>query len=315
MLINWFTVAAQVLNFLVLMWLLKRFLYAPVLRAIDARETGIAARLAEAETKQKEAQAERDDFHQKTEAFDQQRDALLQKATQDAAAEQERLVAAARKDADTKRLEWQDALRNEQHSLGKEITRRTQKGVFDIARKTLAELATTDLEGSMSSVFITRLHHLSRAEHDQLVASLKASSQTAVVRSAFDLPPAQRAAIETAITEIFETPTHLQFVTAPNLVSGIELATDGQKVAWNISDLLGTLEKSVDELLEEKSAAVKKKATPPVNPAVNPDAKVKHDEAKHDEAKHDEVKHKAKARAKPELSPEGSPAPAVGAGQ
>jgi F-type H+-transporting ATPase subunit b len=307
MLINWFTVAAQVINFLVLMWLLKRFLYAPVLRAIDARETGIAARLAEAETKQKEAQAERDDFHQKTEAFDQQRDALLQKATQDAAAEKDRLVAAARKDADALHSQWQDALQNEQHSLGEEITRRTQKGVFEIARKILAELATADLEGSMSSVFITRLHDLSGAEHDQLAASLKASSRTAVVRSAFDLPPAKRKAIQTAVSDLLAAPAHLHFVTAPELVSGIELTTDGQKVAWNISDLLGTLAKSVDELLEEKSAAVKKKATPPVNP----DAKVKPD----DEVKHDEVKHKAKARAKPELSPEGSPASAVGAGQ
>ena len=35
MLIDWFTVAAQVVNFLVLMWLLKRFLYKPIVYAID----------------------------------------------------------------------------------------------------------------------------------------------------------------------------------------------------------------------------------------------------------------------------------------
>lgn len=262
MLIDWFTVVAQVINFLILMWLLKRFLYAPVLRAIDARETGIAARLTEAETKQKEAQTAGDELKQKTEAFDQQRETLLQKATQDAAAKQEQLIAAARQEADAKRLEWQGTLRDEQHSLGKEITRRTQKGVFDIARKTLAELASANLEDCMGDVFIARLHHLTGAEHDQLASSLKASSQTAVVRSAFDLPPAQRAAIETAVSDFLATPTPLQFVTAPDLVSGIELTTGGQKVAWNISDLLGTLEKSVDALLEEKSAAVKKKATP-----------------------------------------------------
>jgi F-type H+-transporting ATPase subunit b len=37
MLIDWFTVGAQVLNFLILVWLLKRFLYGPILDAIDAR--------------------------------------------------------------------------------------------------------------------------------------------------------------------------------------------------------------------------------------------------------------------------------------
>jgi F-type H+-transporting ATPase subunit b len=38
MLIDWFTVAAQAINFLILVWLLKRFLYKPVLNAVDARE-------------------------------------------------------------------------------------------------------------------------------------------------------------------------------------------------------------------------------------------------------------------------------------
>jgi F-type H+-transporting ATPase subunit b len=43
MLIDWFTVGAQALNFLILVWLLKRFLYKPILDAIDAREKRIAA--------------------------------------------------------------------------------------------------------------------------------------------------------------------------------------------------------------------------------------------------------------------------------
>ena len=42
MLIDWFTVGAQALNFLILVWLMKRFLYKPILHAIDAREKRIA---------------------------------------------------------------------------------------------------------------------------------------------------------------------------------------------------------------------------------------------------------------------------------
>ena len=55
MLIDWFTVGAQVLNFLVLVWLMKRFLYKPILDAIDAREKGIATELADADAKKAEA--------------------------------------------------------------------------------------------------------------------------------------------------------------------------------------------------------------------------------------------------------------------
>jgi F-type H+-transporting ATPase subunit b len=76
MLIDWFTVGAQVLNFLILVWLLKHFLYKPILNAIDAREKRIAAELADADAKKTEAQKERDDFQNKNKAFDEQRSAL-----------------------------------------------------------------------------------------------------------------------------------------------------------------------------------------------------------------------------------------------
>ena len=56
MLIDWFTVGAQTLNFLILVWLLKRFLYKPILNAIDAREKRIAAELADADVKKAEAE-------------------------------------------------------------------------------------------------------------------------------------------------------------------------------------------------------------------------------------------------------------------
>ena len=111
MLINWFTVVAQAINFLILVWLLKRFLYKPILHAIDEREKGIATQLAQAEAKEAEAQKERDDFQHKNEAFDQERAALLKKATDEAKAERQRLLDEARKDADALRAKRQDALR------------------------------------------------------------------------------------------------------------------------------------------------------------------------------------------------------------
>ena len=63
--------------------------------------------------------------------------------------------------------------------------------------------------------------------------------------------PAQRTAIESAVKETFAPDVHVQFETAPELVSGIELSANGQKVAWSIADYLATLEKSAGELLHE----------------------------------------------------------------
>ncbi len=77
MLIDWFTVGAQALNFIILVWLLKRFLYKPILNAVDAREKRIAAELADADAKKTEARRERDEFQRKNKEFDQQRAATL----------------------------------------------------------------------------------------------------------------------------------------------------------------------------------------------------------------------------------------------
>ena len=100
MLVDWFTIVAQAINFLILVWLMKRFLYKPILNAIDEREKRIAAELADADAKKAEAQKERDEFQHKNEEFDQQRATLLSQATDEAKAERQRLLDEARKAAD-----------------------------------------------------------------------------------------------------------------------------------------------------------------------------------------------------------------------
>ncbi len=83
-----------------------------------------------------------------------------------------------------------------------------------------------------------------------LARSLKTSTDPVRVRSAFELPSEQRAAIQTALNETFSADIQVRFETAPDVISGIELTTNGQKVAWSIADYLASLEKSVGELLE-----------------------------------------------------------------
>ena len=314
MLINWFTVFAQAINFLILVWLLKRFLYKPILHAIDEREKGIATQLAQAEAKVAEAQKERDDFQHKNEAFDQERAALLKKATDDANAERQRLLDEAKKDADALRAKRQDALRSEQRNLSQEITRWTQKEVFAITRKTLADLATTSLEERMGDVLVRRVRALSGAAKEQLATAFKTSNHTVSVHSAFDLPPAQRSAIESAVKETFAPDAHVQFETAPELVSGIEVSTNGQKIAWSIADYLATLEKSAGELLHqdakpESKPDAKSKPDPKAEAKPEPKAEAKPDPKAEAKARRQTVKPSPSQRLKPSPSQRLKPNP------
>ena len=266
MLIDWFTVGAQALNFLVLVWLLKRFLYRPILDAIDAREKRIAAELADAAAKKAEAAKERDEFRQKNEEFDRQRAALLSKATDEAKAERQRLLDEARKAADTLSAQRMETMRSDARNLNSAIGRRTQQQVFAVARKALADLATTSLEERLGEVFTRRLREMDARAKAGLAEALRTAPEPALVRSAIELPAEQRAAIQNALNETFSAAIRIRFETAPELVGGIELTANGQKVAWSIAGYLASLEKNVDELLSDQKDKGAREASAQPNP-------------------------------------------------
>ena len=270
--------------------------------AIDAREKRIADELADADAKKTEAQRERDDFENKNKVLDQQRSALLAKAAEEAKAVGQHLLDDAHKDADSARLAQATALRNDQKRLGRQLTNLAKNEVFGIARKTLSDLATVSLEERMGEVFTRRLHEMDGKAKELLGAALKVSSEPAVVRSTFDLGAAQRAAIQNALNETFSAEIHIRFETAPDLVSGIELTTNGQRVAWSIADYLASLEKGVDELLKKKDEAAAK-----AEPKAESKAETRLEVKAGPKAEAAEPKAKAKAETKPEARAETKP--------
>tara|TARA_R110001592_G_scaffold87414_1_gene258193 strand:- start:4189 stop:4962 length:774 start_codon:yes stop_codon:yes gene_type:complete len=249
MLIDWFTVGAQALNFIILVWLMKRFLYQPVLNAIAAREQKIAAQLADAAATKAEAHNQQNEFELKSQAFDDQRAELLQQAIETAAAEAERLRAQARTAADAATAARARTLLSDTQHLHADIVRRTQQQVLSISRRVLIDLADVSLEQKVCDVFIQRIKAVDSAVLDALDTAIKSTSKAepALLRSAFVLTPAQQAAIQTALDERFGQSIPLKIETAPELVSGIELSARGQKLAWSVADYLSALSSSGED--------------------------------------------------------------------
>ena len=252
MLIDWFTIAAQALNFLILVWLMKRYLYQPILSAIASREKLIAGELADADTKKAEAQKEREGFEHKNQTFDRHHAALMSKATDEAKAEGQRILDEARKAADELSAKRAETLIQETHSLNKTMAGRAQQEVFAIARKALTDLAGASLEERMGTVFIGRLGALDAKAKAALAEALETGAEPALVRTAFDLPAAPREAIQKALIGMSDAKIQIQFETSPDLISGIELTTNGRKLSWSIADYLTSLTKGVDGLLEKQ---------------------------------------------------------------
>lgn len=252
MLINWFTVIAQIVNFLILVWLLKRFLYKPILNGIDAREKIIADKLAAAETDKLEAQKEKKEFNDKNEEFESQRENLLRKAEEDANKLRLEMLDSARKDSEELQQKWNKKLLDHEEVLNHEVRLRTEQEIFAIVRKMLSDLSGTTLEENIINVFVHKIDDLTQEDKAQILLAFQKNPEEVLVRSMFELSSDQRSLIEKKMKEKLGIDASVKFESGPDLVSGIEVIINDQKISWNISHYLASLEENIKGFLDKR---------------------------------------------------------------
>jgi F-type H+-transporting ATPase subunit b len=261
-LIDWFTVAAQALNFIILVWLMKRVLYKPIMAAIDARETLVAAELAEAAGKMNSANKAAAEFKLKNDDFERDRAALMTRAAEEAKTQGNSLLEAARVAAEALQGKRREAWQREEADLSENLRRRAQQAFFALSRRAFKDLADSTLEAQVAAVFCERLRAMKKEDKSKLSAAIQASAKPVSVRSAFPLPLNEQTTLQSVIDAVFERPVPLRFEVASPLVVGIELTAQGQRVGWSIGDYLTAFEDDVADALP--------RATPPamLNPPV-----------------------------------------------
>jgi F-type H+-transporting ATPase subunit b len=267
MLIDWFTVAAQVLNFLILVWLMKRVLYKPIMVAIQTREDLVAKELADAAAKKSAADQAVEDFRRRNEDFDRDRAALLAKATEEAKTESARLLEAARAAADALQSKRQDVLQHEAEDFAQTLGRRAQQAFFTLARRALKDLANVSLEEQVITLFCARLRAMNKEDKDKLSTTIRASPEPVSIRSAFALPLNLQNTVQSVVDDTFQRPIGLKFEVAPDLIGGIELTAQGQRVGWSIADYLAALQGSLSGALPMALPAAS--PSPPTNQATS----------------------------------------------
>lgn len=252
MLIDWFTVIAQIINFLILLFFLRLFLYRPVLKAMNEREQKITQRLREAEQREAEARREAEDFLRRTEELQAERHALLEEARVEAEARRKELMEKARHEADQARARWRQAVQQEKEALIRLLHQRAGSQMAAIARQALSDLANADLERHIIQVFVERLQELDGAVRLALEEVIREPDQQIEVRSAFEIPAELRSRIAEAVSDHMVRQNELSFVTDPQVICGIELRLPGQKIAWSLQSYLETLEESLAEALADR---------------------------------------------------------------
>jgi len=250
--IDWFTFTAQIVNFLVLVVLLKRFLYGPIIAAMQQREEAISARLEQASETQRLAEQETDLYRRKNCELDEQRQLLLAEAKRDAEETRKQLTREAREEVQRKHDEWQEAVFRQRESLIDTIRKRAAAQVTAATRRTLQELAGVDLEQRLAERFLGRIRELAPERRQALADSLLDKRQPAVVRTAFELPAAWQTRIRSSLQEQLGIDGELIFTTSPEVICGIELLAAGYKLAWSANDFLSSLDDEMRIAMPDK---------------------------------------------------------------
>lgn len=250
---DWFTLAAQVVNFLVLVWLLKRFLFDRIVRAMDEREAKIAGRLQEAARKQTSAEQQAELFRTRNREQEERRGQMLARVEEEAEDHRRQLMDTARLSAEKAQIQWLETLERERQGLLRDFRERLGQEVFTLARRGLKELADADLEEQILKVFVRRFETLDAAEAGALVASVRDWDREVEIRSGFALSPASREGLSQFLRRHLDDGVDVRFTTAAELICGIELRTHSHRFVWNLESYLEGMEDRVFAALDESA--------------------------------------------------------------
>jgi F-type H+-transporting ATPase subunit b len=253
MLIDWFTVVAQIANFALLVWLLKRFLYRPVLEAMAARQERVRETVAAAERQKAAAEAEITRLHAQQAELAGQKAAFIKAARDEAKATRDELLAQACKEAEERAATWRESLAREWKEFHEQLSQRTQAEAFAMARQALRDLADADVEERMAAAFAKKLAGMDAREKSNLQTAASGSSRPLLVRSGFQLGEPIRVMIRRALQDQLAAANEVVFETAPGVIAGIEVAFDGHKVAWTFEDFLHSLGENVNSLVQKEA--------------------------------------------------------------
>jgi F-type H+-transporting ATPase subunit b len=250
-LIDRFTVAAQVVNFLVLVWLLRRFLYRPIVDAMETRQRRIDDEVAEADRLRAEASAERARLQAEADRFDDELRRRERRAREELEATGRAQLTQARAELDQLQAQWRDAVRREEASFLALLRQRTGEQVVEVVRRTVRDLADAPLEQLVIERFLDRLEALAPGDRAALVTAARADRDRLRLRTAFELPESLRDRVATAVERALGRRFALRFEVAPPLLAGVELCAGGRTLAWTFDDHLDALEQAVAEALGE----------------------------------------------------------------
>ncbi len=243
--IDWITVGAQIGNFLVLVWLLKRFLYRPILDGIDARESEISTRMGEAAQIEAAALKQKAEYEARIDALQASRAETLEAARREAEKERQTMLAEAREKIDREQAERAAQRVADARAFQAGLQKSGAEALLSLTRKALTDLADETLESRIVARAAARLPEVADRLHGE--------TTQAVVLTRDPLPEDVRAGLRDAV-EAAVPGAVLHFETDGDRSPGLSLKLGSAQVDWTVDDYFEDLETILDDAVSDLPA-------------------------------------------------------------
>jgi F-type H+-transporting ATPase subunit b len=238
--LNWTTFILEIVNFLVLVWLLKHFFYQPVQAMVARRQQGITSQLKEADERHQQADELRQQYEHRLADWEDEREAARQSLRHELEAERSRLL-----------QELQQSLRAEREKstvLGaRQLDERVREaevqalaqGARFVARL-LERVASPEVEVRLFELLLAELRELPPSELEALQTLQEGKPVAVVVSSVYPLAEGQRQLLQQQLQALVSASLHFSYQQNPALVAGLHVTVGPWVLHANLRDELKT---------------------------------------------------------------------------
>lgn len=217
------TFALEIINFLILLWLLRRFFFRPVREAIARRQSAVAATLAQAQAQADAARGLQVQYENRMKDWDRERESARTSLAAELAAERDKQLAALRAALDAERAKQQAVQeRRQQEQCRVQETRAAEQGL-QLAAQLLERLSGPELDARIAEVVIDDLAALDPEQKARLVDAAQSGASLDIC-SAHPLPDARYTQLRDALGIHLGTKTHAIRRVDPELLGGLRIA-------------------------------------------------------------------------------------------
>jgi len=247
---DWWTLALQTVNVLILIWILARFFFRPIAGIIARRQEETNRLFADAEAARKQAAAARGEAEKARSGIAAERDQLLAEAQKSAQAEKAKLLQQASQDTARLRRDSEAAIARDRAAAEQQVVDHAGTLSVDIARRLLERLPPDLTLEAFLAGLCREIANLPAEARDGFVAAAATGRAIEVVTAA-PLDEQERNHFRSMLEKAFGSELPLAFRDDPGLLAGIELL--GHNVILRNS-WRADLEKIREELSGERHA-------------------------------------------------------------